>query len=480
MGGQVTISIWLFLLLLVISILAVSDRILIPSSRWFLRRRINRVLEEIGTRLDIEIRPFQLTKRQVLIDRLIYDPQVIEAVREYAREKEMPLEVAQNKVATYAREIVPSFNAYFYFRIGYWIAKRVARMLYRVRVGLFREEQYTAIDPDSTVVFVMNHRSNMDYILVAFLAAERTTLSYAVGEWAKIWPLHMLFRAMGAFFVRRQSGNALYRRVLERYIHMATREGVCQAVFLEGGLSRDGFLREPRLGLMDYMLRRFDPVRDRDIVFIPVGINYDRTIEDRSLLRHLHQQAKKRSGWFVFWTTFGFIRRSLTLMVLSRWRRYGYACVNFGEPVSIRAYCREKNVDFAALDRPERFKEIAALSGRLMAGIARVVPVLPVALVATVFTERMEDEMDILEIEQRADRLIHDLQKRGAPVFETPRSTRARIIAEAMDILAMRRLVILAGDKFKAVPEEAPLLRYYANAIGHWRQGQSPRDLALY
>jgi glycerol-3-phosphate O-acyltransferase len=32
---------------------------------------------------------------------------------------------------------------------------------------------------------------------------------------------------------------------------------------------------------MDYMLRRFDPQRDRDIVFIPVGINYDRTIDDR-------------------------------------------------------------------------------------------------------------------------------------------------------------------------------------------------------
>jgi glycerol-3-phosphate O-acyltransferase len=75
---------------------------------------------------------------------------------------------------------------------------------------------------------------------------------------------------------------------------MATQEGVCQAVFLEGGLSRDGRLQAPKLGLMDYMLRRFDPQRDRDIVFIPVGINYDRTIEDRSLLRSLNPDT--RSG----------------------------------------------------------------------------------------------------------------------------------------------------------------------------------------
>ena len=69
MTGEVTISLWLFVLLVAVAVIAVLDRVLIPSSRWFLRRRINRVIEEIGTRLDIEIRPFQLTKRQVLVDR---------------------------------------------------------------------------------------------------------------------------------------------------------------------------------------------------------------------------------------------------------------------------------------------------------------------------------------------------------------------------------------------------------------------------
>lgn len=70
MTGQITISVWVFLLLLLLAVFAALDRILIPSTRWFLRRRINRVIDEISTRLDIEIRPFQLTKRQVLIDRL--------------------------------------------------------------------------------------------------------------------------------------------------------------------------------------------------------------------------------------------------------------------------------------------------------------------------------------------------------------------------------------------------------------------------
>ena len=469
MSEPIIIPIWSFLLLVAVAAIAVLDRVLIPSTRWFLRRRINRVLDEIGTRLDIEIRPFQLTKRQVLIDRLVYDPQVIEAIKDYAGQHDMPQEVVQGKVMVYARETVPSFNAYLYFRIGYWIAKKIARLLYRVRVGLLDGSQYASLDPDSTVVFVMNHRSNMDYILVAFLAAERTTLSYAVGEWAKIWPLQMLIRAMGAFFVRRRSGNPLYRKVLERYIDMATREGVCQAVFPEGGLSKDGRLQKPKLGLIDYMLRGFSRESDRDIVFIPVGINYDRTLEDRSLLRARDRDAARRSWWFVLWTTTRFIAHSLVLMVLSRWRRYGYACVNFGTPLSVKSYCRETDTDFNTLEKNRRFVEIEKLSNRLMAGIARVVPVLPVSLVSTVFIEALGGEMDILEIEKRSNQVIDELKAEGAPIFEVPRSTRARTIADAVEFLRMRRLISVSGRRFKAVPEEEATLRYYANSIGHWR-----------
>ena len=41
----------------------------------------------------------------------------------------MPREVAQDQVQRYAREIVPAFNAYMYFRVGYWIGKRVSQAL---------------------------------------------------------------------------------------------------------------------------------------------------------------------------------------------------------------------------------------------------------------------------------------------------------------------------------------------------------------
>ena len=302
-----TLPLWLAILLGLLALWSALDRLLIPSARWFLRRRVNRVIEEINTRLKIRIPPFKLTKREVLIDRLLYDPQVQEAAEAEARDSGMPREAVQARVRTYAREIVPAFNAYVYFRFGYWLARSLARSLYRVRLGYSDEQGLARIAGNSTVVFLINHRSNMDYILVSYLAAEKSALSYAVGEWARIWPLQTLIRAMGAYFVRRNSKDPLYRRVLERYVAMATAAGVTQAVFPEGGLSRDGRLRPPKLGLLDYMVRSFDPAGELDIAFVPVGINYDRTLEDRSFLAELAPTAKKASAGATIANTLRFL-----------------------------------------------------------------------------------------------------------------------------------------------------------------------------
>ncbi|MGZ8441486.1 MAG: hypothetical protein ACXWXD_12005, partial [Candidatus Deferrimicrobiaceae bacterium] len=47
-------------------------------------------------------------------------------------------------------------------------------------------------------------------------------------------------RTMGAYFIRRNSKDPLYRLVLERYVAMATEGGVVQAIYPEGGLTKDG------------------------------------------------------------------------------------------------------------------------------------------------------------------------------------------------------------------------------------------------
>ncbi len=464
----ITLPYWIFTILLLFAAVMVLDRVLLPSMRWYLKRRVNRVIKEINTRLDIEIRPIQFTRRQALIDQLVFDEKVIDAIKLYAEEHKMPHAIAQAKARKYAAEIVPAFNAYIYFRVGYWLAKKLARLIYRVRVGFYDKNKIRKVDSNASVVFVMNHRSNMDYVLVSFLAAEKTTLSYAVGEWARIWPLQMLIKAMGAFFVRRNSGNTLYRKVLERYINISTRAGVCQAVFLEGGLTKDGTLREPRLGFLDYMLRDYHPHSDKDIVFIPVGINYDRVIEDRSLIRRLDKSAKKRSLWFVIKTSFIFIFKNALLSRKNRWRRFGYASVNFGEPVSAKQFCEINNIDFSALPTDDRFVRVEALAKLIMSNISQVVPIVPVALMSAVLKNNERYWKSELELKSLCSDKINQLEKAGAPI-DISHSVLESVLGSALDVLIGRGLVEEKNNLYRMKKSETDILSYYANSIIHWQ-----------
>jgi len=321
-------------------------------------------------------------------------------------------------------------------------------------------------------VFVMNHRSNMDYVLVSFLVAEKTALSYAVGEWARIWPLQTLIKSMGAFFVRRNSGNPLYRRVLERYVNMSTRAGVCQAVFLEGGLSRDGALRKPRLGFLDYMLRDYHCDTDRDITFVPVGINYDRVIEDRSLVRKLDVEAEKRSKWFVIKTTVRFVSKTLLLSRKMRLRRFGYASVNFGNPVSVKAYCEQSNIDYINLEQEQRFEQVAVLADRLMAAIKDAVPITPVALMSEIILANRHAWKSELELKAQALKRMEALKAMGAPIRISSNTTES-VFDGALIIIEGRGWLEIQDNLCKARQDAIVMLEYYANSIAHWHDADN-------
>jgi glycerol-3-phosphate O-acyltransferase len=478
MMADISLPFWLFAILLVLALTAVLDRLLMPSVRWFIQQRARKVFDEVNTRLRIEIRPFQRTRRQVLIDRLLYDARVQEAIEEHVQATGVPRDVAMQRVERYAREIVPAFNAYAYFRLGYALARRVARLLYRVRLGYSDEEGLAAIRPGSTVVFVMNHRSNMDYVLVSYLAADRAALSYAVGEWARIWPLQTLIRSMGAYFVRRNSGDPLYRRVLERYVCMATAAGVTQALYPEGGLSRDGRLRAPKLGLLDYLLRGYEGSRgERDLVFVPVGINYDRTLEDRTLLLDLAPAAPKPGRAAAARTTLGFLVRNLGLLLRQQWYRFGYACVNFGTPISVDTYLARREIELSGLPREERMEVVASLGRDLMDAVAAVVPVLPVSLVASAFVEDPERRWSLLELKAHVFALMQRLGGAGAHLY-VPRQDQDYAIEVGLRMLVLRRLVGEHEGLFRPVPAELHVLRYYANSIVHLLPERMPDDQA--
>ncbi|MEP2531818.1 1-acyl-sn-glycerol-3-phosphate acyltransferase [Shimia sp.] len=449
MGSTVELPLWLFILILLFAAVTAASHLLFPSVRWFFRRRMEKAVSQLNTKLERPIEPFKLARRYDMIQRLIYQPDVAQAVADRAAELGIPENVAFEEAKRYAREIVPSFSASAYFGFAIRAARLLSTSLYRVRLAHFDEKGIRDISRDATVVFVMNHRSNMDYVLVTYLAAERSALAYAVGEWARVWPLSRLIKAMGAYFIRRKSRNALYRKVLAAYVRLATQGGVTQAMFPEGRLSLDGAPQDPKRGLIKYITDGVDP-DVRDVVFVPVALNYDRVLEDRILL-----EAKARGGKGFparISVIGGFFLKQLWLRVRGKYHRFGYAAVSFGHPLSLKTFVETNTNDVAE-----------QLAAELMRRINGVVPVLPVPLVAAIL-EDADAPMSRGTIEAAFAARVDSL---NAAHIHLPRDDQSYAVEVGLRMLTQRRMIVKSEGRYSVNPDQTDALSFYANSIRH-------------
>jgi glycerol-3-phosphate O-acyltransferase len=159
--------------------------------------------------------------------------------------------------------------------------------------------------------------------------------------------------------------------------------------------------------------------------------------------------------------------RSLWLRLRGRWYRYGYACVSFGRPMSLREYLRDRALDLRALNAEQRFQEIDRLGRRLMQEVGRVVPALPVSLVATAVLASGERAQSSLELKGAVFELMRRLGAVGAHVH-IPRQDQEYAVEVGLRTLTLRHLVeVDAAGLIRANPAERALLAYYANAIAH-------------
>jgi glycerol-3-phosphate O-acyltransferase len=202
----------------------------------------------------------------------------------------------------------------------------------------------------------------------------------------------------------------------------------------------------------------------RDLVFVPLGINYDRVLEDRTLLQSA--EGKRPGRLRAMRNTLAFVLRNLMLLVRSEWHRFGYACVNFGAPLSMREYCRTRGIDFQRLAGEARKQAMARLGAELMAAVGRMVPVVPVALVSTVLLRHPRSALSELDIKAQVGRVLHELQAAGAHVY-VPRSDLDYALSVGLRMLRLRRLVEERDGLLCARSGELPMLRYYANSIAH-------------
>jgi len=424
----------------------------------------------------IRIDRFKLKRRHAEIELEVFgSPEIVEAVRHYAHDHHVSIEEATKQAKIYLGEIVPKFNLLAYYRFGQPIARAIMYFLYRPVV-----ERKPLIDfndrapKGSTVVYIINHRSNADYVLVAHMLFKFVSLSYAIGEWARVWPLNHVFKWFGGYFVRRRYREPLYHAVLSKFVQTITKNGVTQGIFIEGGLTRDGAFQKPKLGMLDYIVTsKRDPAFDAPLFIIPTAINYDRVLEDRNLTEELLGREDRATKTDKLNTTLEFLFKNIVRSAIKRFKRYGYAIVTFGKPVSVDEFIAA-HPEVLASSFDDRKAALQQFAESVMREISSAIPVTPVSLVATILDEPHTDEEIVAEIaryrEQWRDR-----------VWLLREKTPQEIWRLAREILSLRRLVqpaerwrsdLFDGSGVPVIeeacqwnPNESLLRAYYANSL---------------
>ena len=470
-----TTSLWILGAILLVTVATITI-VRLRGTRMALR-----ALHRSRSRID----RFKLTKKPFIRQTLLADEAIAQAVREHAAENAIDEEKAWDRVEEYIDEIVPFFNILTYYKIGLVVSRVLLNFFYKVSAEYAGSTAQGTLPREAIVIYLMNHRSNADYVLVGYVLSGQVAISYAVGEWARTFPLEYIFKSFGAYFIRRKYREKLYHTVLERYVQLITRNGVTQGIFLEGGLSRDGKLGKAKIGLLDYVLGvAREPSMRRRLYVVPVAINYDRVLEDRSLLRELDvREGRKRPPRrtqlgevirYVWW--------NMARLVARRWRRYGRASVVIGEPFPLAPWLEQQERETGGLftiERAERLARVQALSDSVIDRIAAIIPVTPVTLACAAIQSLDGDFISHEKLLARMSEMRDVLRELNARVIHREGSVE-EIFDRAWRMLKMRRILVRVGAGYSVMPGNRPLVSYYANSISHllgpFAEGVRERD----
>src|SRR2546423_7731378 len=146
-----------------------------------IRQRASRIAVRAVHRSGARIDRFKLTRKPFIRETLLADPAIADAVKEYAIEQSIGVAQTWKRVESYIDEIVPFFNILTYYKFGLVVSRVLLNFFYKLSAEYAGRSSREALPKDAIVVYLMNHRSNADYVLVGYVLAGQVAISYAVG-----------------------------------------------------------------------------------------------------------------------------------------------------------------------------------------------------------------------------------------------------------------------------------------------------------
>lgn len=268
-----------------------------------------------------------LKSRQEMAEKVLYHKNVLNEIARLSAEDGISENKLRKRAYKFYREIAADYSIMYiiFLRI---VLEYVFRKIYDgIHYDPDELKNIREAAQKGPLVLTPCHKSHMDYLIISYLFYMNNLFPphIAAGVNLSFFPLGVIFRHSGAFFLRRSfKGLKLYPVIFKQYVKTLVSEGYSIEFFIEGGRTRTGKLVFPKLGFLSYLTEAIEEGYNRDLMFVPISINYDRILEESSYVQELKGKEKESESMATVVESRKFLKR-----------KYGKVYVRFNKPFSI-------------------------------------------------------------------------------------------------------------------------------------------------
>ncbi len=407
----------------------------------------------------------KLPIRQEMLNKLLTNPALAEAIQEEAKSKKIDQDKAKKNALSLLNEIAANFS-YRMLRVTDFVLTWAWNRLYQGLKVTNADPVRELAENGHEIVYAPCHRSHMDYLLLSYVLYRQGLVPphIAAGINLNFWPAGPIFRRLGAFFIRRSfKGNKLYTAVFREYLAELFIRGYAVEYFIEGGRSRTGRLLDPKTGMLMMTVQtllRGDP---RPITIVPVYIGYEHVLEVATYANELRGAKKEKES---LWRT---IKAFLKL------KKLGFGYVNFGDPIPLNQFLNQQIPDWRdAIDptgtqRPSWLTPTTnLLATQIMEHINSSAAINAMNLCCSILLAADQCTLTKVKLLENIDYLLKLLKNIPySDLITIPDQTAEQMFEHAKE---MGKFVITTdevGEMVGLTADQAVLMTYYRNNIQH-------------
>ncbi|MBW2653651.1 MAG: 1-acyl-sn-glycerol-3-phosphate acyltransferase [Deltaproteobacteria bacterium] len=407
-----------------------------------------------------------LKSRQEITEDILTRKSLREYLAEYASQNNLTLSKTHKKAAGYIKEIAANYNLQIINiaeRILTWAFKNIFEdlVLNQKEINRMREKSTKA-----PLILVPCHKSHLDYLLLPYVMFRNNMPCphIAAGKNLSFWPLGPLFRRGGAFFIRRTfKGAPFYAKIFSAYLEKLLYEGFNIKIFIEGGRSRTGKLLSPKPGGIAMLINAYNNGACDDLYFVPIFIGYDHVLEEDAYLKEIEGGKKNPE------TLKGLIHARKFLK-----KKYGKVYMRFNEPISIKAYIQEKNIDISKTSNEDYIQFIKGFGYKLLNAINTHAVVTPHGIIASAVLNCSKNTFAKKQMMARVDTYMNMLTFMNAELSETLLIDPDNTLNSVVNNFISRNFIELADEDDDDITEHTvfivkdnkrAILDYYKNSV---------------